>query len=78
MAVEGLDIPILDTVLFATPKSNKACIQQAIGRILRSVNGKKTPPFIVDIYDPYSLFINMYQKRKRIYQSSGYKQNQLN
>ena len=36
-AHEGLDIPKLDTLILATPKSN---IKQAVGRILRETPGK--------------------------------------
>ena len=37
LAHEGLDIPTLDSLILATPKSN---ITQAVGRILRETQGK--------------------------------------
>jgi superfamily II DNA or RNA helicase len=61
LAQEGLDIPKLDTVIFATPKAD---IVQASGRILRSVGNK---PLIVDIIDQWCMFPNMYQKRRKQY-----------
>jgi hypothetical protein len=68
-AHEGLDIPTLDTVLLATPKSD---IKQSIGRILRETNGKKNSPQIFDIWDQWSLLNAMYQKRRRVYRESGF------
>ena len=69
-AHEGLDIPTLDTVILATPKSN---IKQAVGRILRETTGKKNPPHVYDICDEWSLLFAMYQKRRRVYKEGGFK-----
>ena len=69
-AHEGLDIPVLDTIILATPKSD---IKQSIGRILRETGGtKKNPPKIFDILDQWSLLYAMYQKRKRVYKDGGF------
>jgi superfamily II DNA or RNA helicase len=46
-ATEGLDIPELDTLFLVTPMSD---IEQAVGRILRPVPGKRAP-IVVDIRD---------------------------
>ena len=43
----GLDIPELDTLIFATPRTD---IEQAVGRIVRKHDGKKQP-LIIDIVD---------------------------
>ena len=51
-AHEGLDIPTLDTVILATPKSD---IVQSIGRIMRETHGKKNNPHIYDIFDQWSI-----------------------
>lgn len=56
LAQEGLDIPKLDTVIFATPKSD---IIQAAGRILRG--GSIHPPIVYDIVD--SALYGMFRKR---------------
>lgn len=56
LAQEGLDIPRLDTVVFATPKSD---IIQAAGRILRG--GSKHRPIVYDIVD--SGLYGMFKKR---------------
>jgi len=54
MAEEGLDLPRLDTLIFATPKGNK--IEQPIGRIQR-LDHNKANPLIIDIRDMNFAFI---------------------
>lgn len=56
LAQEGLDIPKLDTVIFATPKSD---IVQAAGRILRG--GSRLNPIVYDIVD--AALYGMFRKR---------------
>jgi superfamily II DNA or RNA helicase len=69
-AHEGLDIPTLDTVILASPKSD---IVQSIGRIMRETRGKKNNPHIYDIHDPWSIFTAMYYKRMKVYRQGGFK-----
>jgi superfamily II DNA or RNA helicase len=69
LAHEGLDIPTLDTLVMATPKSD---IKQAVGRILRETPGKKNNPVIHDICDTWSMFIAMFHKRRRVYREGGF------
>lgn len=52
----GLDIPELDTLIFATPRTD---IEQAVGRIVRKHAGKKQP-LIIDIVDWNSEVIRRY------------------
>ena len=68
MSSEGLDIPTLDAMIFATPKSN---IQQSIGRITRKQH--KTLPVAYDIVDNFCMFPNQYKKRERLYKKLDYK-----
>ena len=68
-AHEGLDIPSLDTVILATPKSD---IVQSIGRIMRETRGKKNNPHIYDIFDQWSICHAMYHKRLKIYKQGGF------
>ena len=63
-AHEGLDIPSLDTVILATPKSD---IVQSIGRIMRETKGKKNNPNIYDIFDQWSVCHAMYNKLSLIH-----------
>ena len=69
LAHEGLDIPVLDTVILATPKSD---IKQSIGRIMRETAGKLNNPLIYDVADQWSVFFSMYAKRLRVYREGGF------
>jgi superfamily II DNA or RNA helicase len=62
MTNEGFNLPKLNCILFATPRSS---ITQAIGRIYRKQH--VLPPKIIDITDVFSLFKYQSLKRKRIY-----------
>lgn len=67
LAQEGLDIPKLDTVLLATPKSD---VKQAVGRILRGKTGNS--PEVYDIVDSWSVFSYMARKRRSTYAQLGF------
>jgi superfamily II DNA or RNA helicase len=74
LAQEGLDIPVLDTVILSTPKSD---IKQSIGRIMREVPKSalgpgKNDPLIYDVADHWSVFHAMYRKRCKIYAEGGF------
>jgi superfamily II DNA or RNA helicase len=70
MASEGMDIPKLDTVILASPKSD---IQQSVGRILRKKPEDRTYiPLIIDIQDMFSMFINQGKKRIKYYDKCKY------
>lgn len=69
-AHEGLDIPTLDTVILATPKSD---IQQSIGRVMRETPGKQNNPWIFDILDHWSVFNAMFYKRRQVYKKGGFR-----
>ena len=69
LAHEGLDIPTLDSLILATPKSN---ITQAVGRILRETKGKKFKPVIIDIKDEWGLLTAMFYKRVKVYKAHGF------
>jgi superfamily II DNA or RNA helicase len=64
-AHEGLDIPDLDTLILATPKSS---VKQAVGRILRGKS--RNPPVIHDIRD--TCMFGMWQKRRTVYLELGF------
>jgi len=71
LAHEGLDIPKLDSLIFASPKTD---VVQACGRIMRETHGKKHEPYIIDIVDNIALLMNQHRKRKSFYKSSGFNQ----
>ena len=66
---EGVDIPTLDTAIFATPRSD---VIQTTGRILRKNDDKKTPT-IVDVVDDPFVFRNQFKKREAYYATLGAK-----
>jgi len=67
MSSEGMDIPDLDAVIFASPRSD---IVQSIGRILRKKHA--TNPICWDIVDDFSVFPNQYIKRRTHYRKMKY------
>ena len=71
MASEGMNIPTLNTILLATPKSN---IEQSVGRILRQKKEERTvAPRILDILDTVFMEANgQWAKRRKFYKSCGY------
>jgi superfamily II DNA or RNA helicase len=69
MGEEGLDIPRLDMLVFASPRGSPACVEQCVGRILRVFPGKPTPR-IVDVRD--GVFVSMARERSRLYRSQGF------
>ena len=71
MASEGMDIPDLDSVIFASPKSD---IRQSIGRILRKKHEEM--PIAWDIVDDFSVFSRQFNKRKAHYRKMKYKINE--
>jgi len=70
MAAEGMNIPTLNTVIFASPISD---IQQAIGRILREKPSERIyTPLCIDIWDQFSLFIQKGLTRIKYYKKNNY------
>jgi superfamily II DNA or RNA helicase len=65
----GADIPRLDTLVLASPRTD---VEQAVGRILRKTTPKR--PVVVDVIDTKSsVMMAWYRKRGRFYRSKGYK-----
>ena len=67
MAEEALDIKTLSTLVMATPKVD---VRQAVGRILRNVEGKK---LVVDIIDKHDIFKKHWCKRRTWYKKQQFK-----
>jgi superfamily II DNA or RNA helicase len=68
MASEGLDIPSLNGLVLATPKSD---IIQTVGRISR-IKHENIQALIIDMVDCFSLFEKQSKKRLDIYKKKGY------
>ena len=74
MANEGLDIPSLNGLVLATPKSD---IIQSIGRICR-VKHNNIQPLIIDIIDNFSIFERQGAKRLSVYKKNRYQVSDIN
>lgn len=67
MAKEALDIPSLDTLFLITPQGSAITTEQAVGRIARSYEGKKSP-MVVDFVDNKLSYCNaLWHKRNSVY-----------
>ena len=63
----GFDKPALDTLVFATPRSD---VEQAVGRLMRS--GKRNRPLVIDVVDRASpIMISWFHKRAKLYEKFG-------
>lgn len=64
-ASEGLDIPLLNTCIMASPRVD---VKQSVGRILRSAGGN---PLVLDVLDEdRPILKRQFQKRKVFYEKS--------
>ena len=70
MASEGMDIPKLNTVILASPKSD---VEQSVGRVFRQkACDRNFHPLIVDIQDTFSFFKKQSEKRISFYHKSNF------
>lgn len=72
LAKEGLDVPSLKYVVFATPEKDEIIVTQSAGRVGRKADGK-THGTVVDILDDFGMYHGWFNKRKRWYKKLGYK-----
>jgi len=68
MANEGLDIPSLNALILASPKSD---IIQSIGRIVRQKH-EDVEPLIIDMVDIFSIFDGQSRKRMSLYKKKNF------
>jgi superfamily II DNA or RNA helicase len=70
MASEGMDIASLNTLILASPVSD---IEQSVGRVQRQKpHERKYVPYIIDIWDQYSMFIQQGIQHMKFYKKNGY------
>lgn len=65
MVGEGTDVPHWDTLVMATPRAN---VKQPVGRVLRFLEGKKTP-VVLDLVDNNQVLQNFFYSRLKTYYS---------
>lgn len=66
LAKEGIDVPNLRYVVFATPEKDEATVIQAAGRVARRYDGK-TKGTVIDFVDNFGMFLGWAKKRSNIY-----------
>jgi superfamily II DNA or RNA helicase len=66
LAAEGLDVPNLRYVFFATPEKNQTTVQQSAGRVSRGAEGKEYGT-IIDFIDELPMYRAWANKRAAIY-----------
>lgn len=71
LAKEGLDIPNLRYVFFATPEKDDTTVTQSVGRVARKADGKQYGT-VVDFTDSaFKMFTGWRMKRNSIYRKCG-------
>ncbi len=71
LAKEGLDIPNLDNVFFATPQKNETTVVQSAGRVARKAEGKEWGN-VYDYVDGFGMLKGWANKRKGFYKKAEY------
>lgn len=66
IAAEGLDVPNLRYVVFATPEHNSTTVLQSAGRVGRKAEGKEYGT-VIDFVDAFSMYQNWYKQRLKFY-----------
>lgn len=66
LAAEGLDVPNLRYVVFATPEKNDVTVTQATGRVGRKAEGKSYGT-VIDFVDDFGLYKGFYKERLKVY-----------
>ena len=71
LAKEGLDVPNLRYVVFATPEKDETTVLQSAGRVARKADGKEFGT-IIDFCDDFAMFKGWSKKRLNYYKKMGY------
>lgn len=70
MAAEGMDIPVLNTLVLASPVSS---VEQQLGRVQRQKpHERRYIPYTIDVWDDLSIFKNQGVRRRSFYKRAGY------
>lgn len=71
LAKEGLDVPNLRHIFFATPQKNESLVTQAAGRVARTSEGKEIG-IVHDYQDAFPMLISWQNRRNAIYRKLGF------
>ena len=66
LAKEGLDVPNLKYVVFATPERNETTVIQSAGRVGRKADGKECGT-VLDFVDDFAMYYSWFVKRQGYY-----------
>lgn len=66
LAKEGLDVPNLKYIIFATPEKDEVTITQSVGRVARKSTNKKFG-IVIDLVDDFPMYKNWAKKRITYY-----------
>lgn len=72
LAKEGLDVPNLRYVVFATPEKDETTVTQAAGRVARKFEGKEKGT-VIDFIDNFGMYRGWAKKREKYYKKLDYK-----
>lgn len=70
LAREGLDVPNLRYVVFATPEKDSTTIEQSTGRVGRKADGKSYGT-VIDFVDDFGMYKGWWKKRLSVYKKIG-------
>jgi len=70
LAKEGLDVPNLRYVIFATPEQDETTVIQSVGRVGRKADNKDCGT-VIDFVDLFGLYQGYWKKRKGYYKKIG-------
>ena len=70
LAKEGLDVPNLRYVVFATPEKDPTTIEQSTGRVGRKAEGKSYGT-VIDFVDDFGMYKGWWKKRLSVYKKIG-------
>lgn len=71
LAKEGLDVPNLRYVVFATPEKDETTVVQSAGRVARKADGKRMG-HVIDFEDDFGMYHGWAKKRRGYYKKLGY------
>ena len=71
IAKEGLDVPKLNYVVFASPQKDETTVTQSVGRVGRKADGKEYGT-VIDYVDDFGMLLGYSRKRNSIYKKLEY------